>query len=87
VLELKAIVPGVESLVALKGKQIDVCTDNLSALAYVKKLDGTRSEHCNDYARQIWQWAEDRDIWINIAYIPGKQNSPADEMSRTFKQH
>jgi hypothetical protein len=56
-------------------------------LAYVKKLGSTKSERCNDIARQIWQWAEDRDIWINIAYIPGKQNILADDMSRKFKDH
>jgi hypothetical protein len=42
---------------------------------------------CKDIARNIWQWTEDRDIWINIAYIPGKQNTLADDMIRTFKNH
>ena len=87
VLELKAILLALKSLVRNKQKTIRIFTDNTTALAYVRNMGGTKSIRCNDLAKQIWNWAEVNDLWLEIAHIPGKLNAIADNKSRKFKDH
>ena len=56
--------------------------DNATAIAYVNKMGGTRYAHLNSLAHAIWQWAEQRGIWLKASYIPSKENTVADELSR-----
>jgi hypothetical protein len=39
---------------------------------------------CNSLARLIWLWAQDRNIWLSTAHIPGIANTEADQASRVF---
>lgn len=87
VLELKAILLSLKSLIKGKNKTIRVLTDNTTALAYVKNMGGTKSVRCNEVSKHIWDWAERHNLWLEIAHIPGKQNYLADGMSRKFKDH
>ena len=84
VLELRAILFGLQSLCPESGVHVRVMTDNVTALTYVKNMGGVRSMQCNAVARQIWSWAEKYDIWITIAFIPGVANEVADFRSRHF---
>ena len=85
VLELRAILLALRSLCEeLEGKHIRIMTDNTTALAYVKHQGGVRSEQCDKVAREIWRWAEYRNIWLSIAHIPGVENTLADFKSRHF---
>lgn len=86
-LELKAIWLALNSLTNKEDKQIELFTDNMTALAYIRRMGGTRSVRCNELARKIWRWAEQRGIWLTINYIPGKLNTIADAMSRQFQDH
>ena len=85
VLELRAILLGLRSLCGEHGSaHIRVMSDNTTAIAYVKHKGGVRSPECNRVAKEIWGWAEERQIWLSIAHIPGVENVLADEKSRKF---
>lgn len=36
----------------------------------------------NTVAREIWQWAQERNIFLFASYIPSAENVEADELSR-----
>ena len=84
VLELRAILFGLKSLCLERDLHIKVFSDNTTAIAYVRKMGGVRSEGCNEVARQIWIWAEEQGCWLTIAHIPGQFNTVADFKSRNF---
>lgn len=46
---------------------------------------GGRVPSLNRLARQLWQWCENRNIWISPFHIPGKMNIRADKLSRNKK--
>ena len=61
---------------------MQVYTDNTTSLAYVKHMVGVKSPQCNKVARQIWDWCEEREIWLTISHLPGVLNTIADFRSR-----
>lgn len=87
VLELRAILIGLQSLVYKKSTHIRILTDNTTAMAYIRKMGGTRSSRCNELSKLIWQWAEERQNWLSVAHIPGSLNTIADYKSRNFHDH
>ncbi len=50
-------------------------------------MGGTQSVYCNDIAKDIWSWAEERNILLSAAYICTKANIVADLYSRKFKEN
>lgn len=58
--------------------------DNTTAVAYLKNMGGTKSPDCNRAAKDIWEWCIERNNWITPTYLPGKQNTEADNYSRKF---
>ena len=44
--------------------------DNTVALKYISKMGG-RKPLLNELAKQIWQWCENKNIWISAFHIPG----------------
>ena len=87
VLELRAVLFGLQSLCDQKDTHVRVMSDNTTALAYIKHLGGVKSQECNKVAREIWKWAEDKNIWISGAHIPGVDNVLADHKSRNFQDN
>ena len=87
VLELKAI------LLALKSyfrhncnvKHVHILTDNSTALVYINNMGRIHSLICNDIAKQIWEFAQNRGFWISSSHIAGVENTMTDKMSRVFK--
>ena len=87
VLELKAI------LLALKSYFIHNCnvthvhilTDNSTALAYINNIGGMRSVLCNNIAKYIWKFAQNRGFWVSSSQAPGVENKMAEKMSRVNK--
>ena len=58
--------------------------DNTTAVAYINHMGGSKSATCHEITRTIWKWAEQRNIWLSAAHIPGVQNVIADQDSRKF---
>lgn len=88
ILELIAIKKGVKSFCQTeRDLHIKVMSDNATAVSYIKNLGGTKSVLCNKIAKDIWLWCKARNIWITIAFIPGKLNTEADKASRKFKEN
>ena len=82
-LELKAIwlaLQAVESLV--RGKVIAVFSDNSTALAYIHKQGGTKSQQLCTLVRELFLWLEERQISLIPRFISGEKNVVADTLSR-----
>ena len=62
-------------------EHIHLFLDNTVALKYISKMGG-RVPSLNRLARQLWQWCENRNLWISAFHIPGKLNVRADNLSR-----
>lgn len=56
--------------------------DNTTAISYVNRMGGVQFPHLNALSRRIWQWCEERKIWLFASYINTKDNREADEESR-----
>lgn len=56
--------------------------DNTTAIAYINKMGGTRFPHLNNLAKELWQWCEERRLWVYASYISSKENTIADLESR-----
>ena len=62
-------------------RHVRIELDNATAVAYLNKKGG-KKEELNNLARQIWLWANERELWISAAHLPGSQNTEADTESR-----
>ena len=47
-------------------------------------MGGCKSLQCDSVAKQIWDWAISKDIWLSAAHIPGLVDTEADNLSRSF---
>ncbi|XP_070530006.1 uncharacterized protein [Cardiocondyla obscurior] len=56
--------------------------DNITALAYINKFGSVQYPYLSDISRQIWQWCEERNIFIFASYIASVENIIADAESR-----
>ena len=59
---------------------IQVNMDNSVSVAYLNKFGG-RTHQLDALARQIWLWCLDRNIHVSAAFVAGKTNVEADELS------
>ena len=82
VLELKAILFGLKSLVAQCNTHIKILTDNMNAVYCIRNMGSCRSTTCNDIVKDIWSWAIKTNNWLSVSFIPGVQNDEADFESR-----
>lgn len=84
VLESYAAYFGLKSLCADEHNvHVQIKSDNTCAVSYINQMGGTRSVHCNKVAREMWDWAMARNIWISATHVAGVDN-PADKHSRIF---
>ena len=81
-LELKSILLSLMSIVKDHGIHVKVFSDSTTAIACINKLGTSHSELCHHITKQIWEWAEKKDIHITAAHIPGHKNINADRESR-----
>ena len=85
VLELKAALFRLQSFCKhLTHKHIRIHMDNITAVAYLREMGGSKSKQCNDIARHMWLFAKERDLWLSSAYIKGSLNVIADRRSRSY---
>ena len=47
-----------------------------------KEFGGIRYPKLSNLSREIWQWCEQRNLWIQASYISSKENVEADKESR-----
>jgi hypothetical protein len=56
--------------------------ENSTAVHYVNKSGGSKSEELCRISSEIVAWCEPRTISVNAVYLPGAQNVIADRLSR-----
>ena len=66
----------------LRGKTIALLCDNVTTVAYLRRLGGTRSQVLFLKAREILQWVESMKITLLPQFIQGSLNTRADLLSR-----
>ena len=85
VLELLAILYSLKAVCRhLHDVHLRIMTDNTTAMLCITNQGSVHSSECNDVVRQIWIWAQERNIWLSAAHIPGEDNVTADNASRKF---
>lgn len=86
VLELNAAFFGLKCFANdLKNCNILLRLDNTVAISYVNRMGGIRFKNLNNLAHLIWDWCEQRNIWIFASYIKSKDNFKADKESRRLE--
>lgn len=58
--------------------------DNTTAVSYVNRMGGIQYPKPNDITRKIWQFCEQRKLWMFASYIASKENVEADTASRAL---
>jgi len=67
-------------------KVIKLKMDNTTAIAYINNMGGVKSSECNVLAKEIWEFCQERDLWVMAVHLPGVQNVIADRLSRQFDE-
>lgn len=66
----------------LQNCQIVLRIDNTTAIAYVNRMGGIQYPHLTRVSKMLWQWCEERNIFVHAAYISSSDNWVADAESR-----
>lgn len=66
----------------LSNCQVLLRVDNSTAIAYINRMGGIQFPHLSGIAKQIWQWCEERKIFVFACYIKSCENIVADAESR-----
>ena len=84
-LEMMAVLYALKSFKGIiRGKHVQVLTDNTCAVSYTSSMGGSRSPDCNDITKQSWMWCKENAVWISVSHIPVIMNTEADVLSRQF---
>ncbi|XP_078506413.1 complement C3-like [Lissotriton helveticus] len=67
---------------SLQGRSVLLKMDNMSAVAYINRLGGTRSADLSNLAKKLWMFCLEHKIALKAEYLPGAANSSADWNSR-----
>ncbi|CAG4946416.1 unnamed protein product [Colias eurytheme] len=82
-LELKASFYGLKIFARhLSNCSVLLRIDNTTAISYINRMGGVQIVHLNELSREIWQWCENRNIFIFASYIKSAENVTADYASR-----
>eukprot|EP00794_Sanderia_malayensis_P000864 gene864-158_t len=79
VLELKAALFGIKSLVNVTNTHLKVLSDNTTTVHAINKMGTSHSKNCNQVAKEIWEQAIIKSLWLSATHLPGKHNIEADE--------
>ncbi|KAJ8918214.1 hypothetical protein NQ315_014082, partial [Exocentrus adspersus] len=87
-LELSAAFMGLRVFASnLRDCEILLRIDNTTAISYVNRMGGVQYPHLNAVTRRIWQWCEQRGIFIYASYISSQSNYEADFESRNGEEN
>ncbi|XP_065895876.1 uncharacterized protein [Dysidea avara] len=64
---------------------IQLKLDNITAVSYINRMDGTHSQPLCNLSIAIWDRSLQQGIYLIVEHLPGKQNVVADEESRTVR--
>ena len=81
-LEVKSILLSLVSIVKYHGIHVKVFSDSATSIACINISGTSHSESCHHITKQIWEWAEKKEIYITAALIPGHKNIDADKEFR-----
>lgn len=85
-LEILAAFFGLKCFAAdLRDCQILLHIDNTTAISYINRMGGIQFLNLNEVTRNLWQWCEERNIWVYATYISSSDNVEADFQSRRQK--
>jgi len=59
--------------------------DNMTALAYLKKMGGTKNQNLTALSKEIWEILIGKGITITVEHLAGRLNVEADFQSRSIK--
>jgi hypothetical protein len=65
----------------VKGRTVNIISDNITTIAYINHFGGTRSPELMELATLIWNWCLKSGTRIRTTYVPSAFN-PADAPSR-----
>ena len=86
VLELMAVFFGLKCFASDRRRcNILLRIDNTTAIAYINRMRDSRYKGLSSLGRKIWQWCEEREIWISASYIRSSENVEADRESRRLQ--
>ena len=68
-LELLAAFFALKALYCNMYKHIQLSIDNTTAVAYIAHMGGSKSQDCNELAKQLWKWCIARNIWVSLAIL------------------
>ena len=78
-LEISAMLFGLQSLFSELYKcHVKIHSDDTAVVHSLNKIGTSHSYACNKLVRDIWLWAQKRNIWLSASHIPGKENELAD---------
>lgn len=87
ILELRAILYGLKCFTSdLRDCNILLRCDNTTAISYINRMGSIKYPALYNLSREIWQWCEERNLWIFASYITSKDNWEADKESRVLKK-
>ena len=85
--EMMAVLLALHSFAPLiKGKVIQILSDNISCVAYVN-YQGGPSLMLSQLATAIWSLCVDLQVTISAKFLAGKLNTEADKLSRIFSAY
>ena len=61
--------------------------DNTTAVAYINHMGGMKSTQCQSIAKDLWNYCEQKQIWLTAVHIAGVKNVEADYYSRNFQEN
>ncbi|XP_070518817.1 uncharacterized protein [Cardiocondyla obscurior] len=64
--------------------EILIRIDNMTAISYINRAGGVQFPHLSELSRKIWEWCEEKKLWLKASYIPSTKNNEADEASRNI---
>lgn len=62
--------------------EILIRIDNTTAVSYINRMGGIKYVHLNSITKKIWQWCEQKKIYLFASYIKSEDNVIADQESR-----
>ena len=75
------------AFLALQCFAIQMKLDNVTAVTYINKLGGIHSLPLYQLAVTIWEWCNQRNIFLLAEHLPGKDNLAVDQESRLMRDH